>query len=219
MHIEVPLMRRRMTHALTASVKPRDPDQPASNIEETQPSKSVYLSGFFGDDRGLGLNHAGEAIARSIERLGCQVVRDISQAELVLRNVSIGRKVDFEQTREKCPNGELVLLYGNQDQRQEIEAVATEHNLRCFKRPIVPSVLRDVLFREKEKIARRRQIRDGQDPASPGVREPKRPPSMSSEKRPTLKHRASPPVQMSSTSPILVVEDNPIVSSPLSNHF
>jgi hypothetical protein len=207
-------MRRRMTHAITANVKPRDPDHIASNIEETQPSKNVYLSGFFGESRGLGLAHSGKALARSVERLGCKVVQDLAQAELVLRNVTIGREIDFGRTREKCPEGELVLLYGSEDQRQEVEAVATQHNIRSFKRPIIPSVLRDVLFREKEKIARRRQIRDGQDPSSPGVREPKRPPSMSKEKRPTLKHRASPPVQMGPTAPILVVEDNPIVSPP-----
>ena len=204
-------MRKRMTQAITANIKPRDPDDVASNIEENQPSKKVYLAGFFGDDRGLGLKNAGEALGRSAERLGCEVTQDLAKADLVLKNVSIGRKIDFGRTRETCPNGELVLLYGGEDSRQEVEAVAAENNVRCFKRPIIPSVLRDVLFKEKEKIARRRQIRDGQDPKSPGIKEPKKQPSMSSEKRPALKHRASPPVNIGTAAPILVVEDNPIV--------
>lgn len=207
-------MRRRMTHAVTANIKPRDPDHVASNIKENQPSKSVYLSGFFGNERGLGLKNAGEALGRSVERLGGKVVKHTAEADLILRNVSIGGKIDFGRIHDRSPKGEIVLLFGGEEGRQEVEAFANERNLRVFKRPIIPSVLRDVLFREKEQIARRRKIRDGQDPKSPGIKEPKKQPSMSSEKRPALKHRASPPVQMGATSPILVVEDNPIVRVP-----
>ena len=206
-------MRRRMTQAITSTIEPRDPDNVASQIDESESPRKVYLSGFYGEDRGTGLNHAGDALRRSVRRYGCRAVENVNEADIILRNVSIGNSVDFGANREAASNAEVVLLFALEDQRDEVEEYSRKNHVRCFKRPIIPSVLRDVLFNEKEKIKSRQDIRDGQNPMSPGLREPPRSASRSSEKlRPTLKHRASPPVQSSSASPILVVEDNPIVS-------
>jgi len=208
-------MRRRMTQAITSTIEPRDPDQVASQIDESESPRKVYLSGFFNEDRGTGLNHAGDALCRSIGRYGCRAVKDPNEADIILRNVSIGNTIDFGAHRQSSSNAEYVLLFALEDQRDEVEKYCKENQLRCFKRPIIPSVLRDVLFKEKEKIKSRQDIRDGQNPSSPGLREPPRSASRSSENlRPTLKHRPSPPPQASSAFPILVVEDNPIVSQP-----
>lgn len=242
--IEVPLKRRRMVQAVTAGVYPRDPDTVASDIREDQDGKKVYISGFFSQNHGIGLKRAGEAVARSLKRFGCQVVKDPKEADLVLKNVPEGVKVDYEKIQQRSPQAEIILLYCTEERRQEVEPQAREFGLRCFKRPLVPSVLRDVLFKEKEQIVERQKNKDGQDPSSPGMEVPKAKPSSASsatssngQAEGSSQHKVSNGDATSpstanhgrrqskggSSSPrklaVLVVEDNSIVSRVCVSHL
>jgi hypothetical protein len=204
-----------MHEAITADIHPANPDTVASEIHQTQEVKYVYLSGFFGEKYGIGRRIAGEALGRSIDRLGGKVVHKPEEADLLLKSVTPGQEIDFEREKRRAPHAELILLYSTETQRSPVEKLARDHDKRVFKRPLVPSVLRDVLFKEKEEIAERTKNRDGQDPQSPGLEQaPKKstPPALRSQARSISQSRlAAPVVTDEKRAPVLVVEDNPIV--------
>lgn len=145
-HIEVPLWRKRSPPAITAEHVGGTPDPIAMQVECLGTPRNVYLLGFFEEGCTKGQRCAGEALTRSVERLGCKGVRDMSEADIVFVNIRSQSPGELIAALKPYKGRQLVFLFKKEQERQEFDITGFDYELTCLHRPILPSTLRMLLF-------------------------------------------------------------------------
>ena len=145
-HIEVPLWRKRNPPAITAGAGGGIPDPIALDVECVGTPRNVHILGFFEDGCTKGQRCAGEALIRSIERLGCNGVKNIKKADIVFINIRLQSQNDLKKALEAYKGRQVVFLFKEEQSRQDFNADGYDYEVTCLNRPILPSTLRMVLF-------------------------------------------------------------------------
>jgi hypothetical protein len=181
----------------------------------------VHILGFFEDGCTKGQRCAGEALIRSIERLGCNGVKNIKKADIVFINIRLQSQNDLKKALEAYKGRQVVFLFKEEQSRQDFNADGYDYEVTCLNRPILPSTLRMVLF-QPEMARATMDVKPGRvfKAATPPIQDEFMGAIQQDEQQtalpPTTVDLPNPspaekPVSPT-TIPVLVVEDNRIVS-------
>jgi hypothetical protein len=144
------LDRKHSPAAITAESDAYNPDTVAIQILEIGTPRKVHLLGFLEKGCTKGVQCAGEALIRSIERLGCKGLRRLEDADFVFFNV--GKRNPEEVQKALTPYGarQVVLLFKDEQSRMDFNTNSLDYDIICLHRPLLPSTLRMLLFQAKE---------------------------------------------------------------------
>lgn len=144
-YIEIPLPRRELTV---------DPNDSAASLvchaDEISPGRRVFLTGFEDlDGADYGVRRLGVSLERQFKKLGCTITEDISSADTV---VAEGRceedEAKLKALLDTIKVHDVVFLVDdthNACSASESLASRRQIEIRRFKKPMTPAVLREIL--------------------------------------------------------------------------
>ncbi|WWC70842.1 uncharacterized protein I206_104794 [Kwoniella pini CBS 10737] len=118
------------------------------NQDSINVGRKVYLLGW----EGSRINVVGKALNRQYTKLGCEIVNDISQAQLIIAFGKVEEDLELFKRKiysQNLKTDNLVYLTSeNHKANSEVLKLQDEkqYKVRRFKRPTNPSILRETLF-------------------------------------------------------------------------
>lgn len=183
--------------------------------------RNVHIMGFFEDGCTRGQRCAGEALIRSVERLGCKGVKDVTKADFIFVNIRSETRNELKKALEPYAQRQVVFLFKEEQSRQDFNADGFDYEVTCLHRPILPSTLRMLLFqpetaRKMMGVKPARDLKAVTPPTQDGLMGAIQQDEQQTALPPTTLSLAGPsPAEKTvcpTTIPVLVVEDNRIVS-------
>lgn len=192
------------------------------HIDCTGDPRNVYLLGFFEEGCTLGQRCAGEALTRSVERLGCKRAGNMHDADIVFVNIRGADRTALKRDLAPYRGRQVVLLFKGEQSRQDFDTNDLDYEITCLHRPILPSSLRLLLFQPEAAqkalgIKPARDVKATTPPPGEGLQGAVHKEEQQTALPPTtvdpLNERGSGPATLYEDKiPVVVVEDNPIVS-------
>jgi hypothetical protein len=183
--------------------------------------RNVYLLGFFEDGCTRGQRCAGEALTRSVERLGCKSASNLHDADIVFVNIRGADRNALKRDLAPYKERQVVLLFKGEQSRQDFDTDGFDYEITCLHRPILPSSLRLLLFQPEAAqkalgIKPPRDVKAATPPPAEGLQGAVQQEEQQTALPPTtvepLKEHGSGPAALNAGKiPVVVVEDNRIV--------
>lgn len=215
------MWRKRSPPAISADTGGPIPDPIAIEVDCVGTPRNVHIMGFFEEGCTRGQRCAGEALIRSVERLGCKGVKNIKKADIVFVNIHSQTQNELKKGFDHYNGRQAVFLFKEEKFRQDFDAGSYDYEVTCLHRPILPSTLRMLLFqpemaRKMMDVKPARDLKAATPPTQDGLPAAIQQDEQQTALPPTTVNLAGPSsgekTVCPTTIPVIVVEDNRIVS-------